>query len=466
MVDFLIQRMYNPLANINIDCGVDMPLWKYVKQAITDLEILNILHLNPIDDVSVKPFIHVGNWEWNPHPPASEIQIRRRETGDKLSTKSIDNTRIGILDFDIFCGARDKNKNLETEVVHNKIYIPIEDEKGRYLIGNTYYTEYQLVDKLLYPSGKDSITLKSLLPIKIKYDVERFYSIDGEEFYDCKIGNVMIFKTMEPILTCFIHVPMPLSYLGVYPLIQFCDHIDNDTDEFVYFKPNINLEEKGKKKKNTNTSPSVYNPDEDDSDDDKIFIKAYRKGLNKFEYVKSILGMAITIIETHKPQNIDELRNPTWWVYQLSHYENIIEHRGACHEMHVARMLDTISAQVLPMPECDKRIMISLLRYVLQTEFEQINIFSYDNKRLRLNEVISTIITAQVSAKLKSMFRFGSLIKMKEMLPLMKFNPQIILKNINKLGTIHTADFANDLDYYHSLRATKKGPNNVRSIFS
>lgn len=453
MTDFLIQRMYNPLASINIDCGVDTPLWQYVKQAVTDLEILNILHLNPIDDVSVKPFIHVGNWKWNPHPMASEIQYKRRETGDKLSTKSIDNTRIGILEFDILCGARDKNKNLETEIVHNKIYIPIEDDKGRYLLGNTYYTEYQLVDKLLYPSGKDSIILKSLLPIKIKYDMEKFYAIDGEECYDCKIGNVMIFKTMEPILTCFMHVPMPLSYLGVYPLIQFCDCISNDQDEFVYFKPNINSDNKGKKKSDT---PVVYNPD-DDTDTDKIFVKAYRKGLEKFEYVKSILGMSINLIETHKPQNIDELRNPTWWVYQLSHYENIIEHRGACHEMHVARMLDTISAQVLPMPECDKRIMISILRYVLQTEFEAINIFSYDNKRLRLNEVISTIITAHVSAKLKSMFRFGSLIKMKEMLPLMKFNPQIILKNINKLGTIHTADFANDLDYYNYLRGTKKG---------
>ena len=458
MIEFVINRMYNPLSSINVDLGKDMPLYKYVQKAINDLEILNILHLNPIEEEveSVKPFIHIGGWKWNPHPPASELQYKRRETGDKLSTKSIDNSRLGILEFDILYGARDKNRNLEQAVEHNKIFIPIEDDKGRYLLGNTYYSEFQLVDKLLYPSGKDSITLKSLLPIKIKYDNERFYAIDGEEAYDCKIGNVQIFKTMEPIITCFMHVPSPLAYLGVHPLIQFCDEIGDDLDEYVYFKPNMDIV----KKKNTRREPIVYKAYEDDSTN-KIFVKAYRKALEKFEYVRSILGMAVNLIEQHKPGDIDDLNNPKWWVYKLSHYENIIEHRGACHEMHVARMLDTISAQVLPLPECDKKIMISILRYVLQTEFESINIFSYDNKRLRLNEVVSTIVTAQVSAKLKSMFRFGALIKTKEMAPLMKFNPQLILKNINKLGTIHTSDFTNDLDYTSMLKCTKKGPNSL-----
>ena len=67
-------------------------------------------------------------------------------------------------------------------------------------------------------------------------------------------------------------------------------------------------------------------------------------------------------------------------------------------------MLDTISANVLPIPDIDKRSMIALLRYVLQTEFTDVNIYSYENKRLRLNEVISTIVTAEVSEKLKKMF--------------------------------------------------------------
>lgn len=432
MKHFLIKNMHNPMSDIKVDLGVDTPLWIYVKKAIQDIELINVLSLNPIEGDPVTPFIHVGNWQWDPHPLSEEIQYRRRETGTKLSTKLIGDTRIGILQFDIFYGARDKNKKLVTDTIHNKIYIPIEDDQGRYLIENILYQEYQLVDKLLYPSGKNSITLKSLLPIVISYEDISEYSMDGY-VVDSKIGMVKIFKTMEPILACFMHVAAPLSYLEVFPILQFCDHISDDKDEYEYFQPNENAE---------------------------VYVKAYRKGIEQFDYARSILVMSIALIRKYKPETIEEMRDPKWWVYQLSYYDNIIEHRGACHEMHVARMLDTISAQVLPIPEVDKRIMISLLRYVLQTEFD-VNIYSFENKRLRLNEVISTIVTAEVSSKLKSMFKFGILIKIKDMEQLLKFHPQIILKNIHNLMTVHSIDFANDLDYYQQLRWTKKGPNSL-----
>jgi hypothetical protein len=105
--------------------------------------------------------------------------------------------------------------------------------------------------------------------------------------------------------------------------------------------------------------------------------------------------------------------------------------------------------------------MIALLKYVLQTEFE-VNVYSYDNKRLRLNEVISTIVTANVSAKLKNMFKYGILLTMKDVLPILKFPPELILKNLRKsCQTIHDIDFANDLDYYQQLRFTKRGPNSL-----
>ena len=430
MTEYVIKKMQNPLAGIQVDLGVDKPLWRYVQKAVQDIEVLNILNLYKYDKDLQAPFIHVINWKWNPHPLAEEIQYRRRETGDKLLTKSIGDTRIGILEFDIYCGARDKNKNIVQEVVHNKLYVPIEDEHGNYLIDHPLFSEYQLVDKLLYPSGKNSFTLKSLLPVVIKYEEATETSMSGY-VVSSKIGMVKIFTTMEPILACFMHIPGPLCYLGAYPVLQFSDHVrEEDKDEYEYFQPI---------------------PDRD------IYIKAYRKGLEKFDYIRSILVMAIPLIKKYNPANIDELNSPEWWIYQLSYYDNIIEHRGSCYQMHVARMLDTISANVLPIPDIDKRSMIALLRYVLQTEFTDVNIYSYENKRLRLNEVISTIVTAEVSEKLKKMFKFGMLLKMTDMQPAVKFRPDLILKSIYKLGTVNPIDFANDLDYPQHLRWTKKG---------
>ena len=434
MIDYIIKNMVNPLSGIQVDLGVDKPLWKYVQKAVQDIEVLNILKLYRYDKSLDAPFIHVINWKWNPHPLAEEIQYRRRETGDKLLTKSIGDTRIGILEFDIYCGARDKNKNIVQEVVHNKLYIPIEDEHGNYLIDHQLYSEYQLVDKLLYPSGNNSFTLKSLLPVVIKYEEATETSIDGY-IVTSKVGMVKIFTTMEPILACFMHIPSPLCYLGAFPILQFSDHVrQEDKDEYEYFQPI---------------------PDRD------IYVKAYKKGLAKFDYIRSLLVMALPLIRKYNPENIDELNSPEWWIYQLSYYDNIIEHRGSCYQMHVARMLDTISANVLPIPDIDKRSMIALLRYVLQTEFNDVNIYSYENKRLRLNEVISTIVTAEVSEKLKKMFKFGMLLKMSDMQPAVKFRPDLVIKNIYKLGTVHVTDFANDLDYPQHLRWTKKGPNSL-----
>lgn len=429
MIDRFIKDYNNPLAGIKVDLGIDQPLWMYVKQAIQDIEIINVLGLYQIQDASTPPFIHVCNWKWRPHPRSEEIQHRRRETGDKLVTKSIGDIRVGILEFDIYCGARDKNKNLETHVIHNKVYVPIEDENGRYLLDNIQYSEYQLVDKLLYPSGKDSITLKSLLPIVIKYDEVSETSIDNQMIW-AKLGMVKIFKTMEPIMTCFMHVPSPLVYLGVFPILQWSDRVMDDKDQFMYFKPISDVD---------------------------IYVKAHIEGLQKFAYVRSILVMTLSMIRKFKPQNMDELMDPKWWIYQLSYYENAVEHRGACHEMYVARMLDTISARVLPIPECDKRNMTSLLRYVLQTEFTGVNIYSFENKRLRHNEVISTIVTEEVSAKLKKMFTYGTQLKMADMQSHLRFGSGLILKKINKLGTVHVTDFSNDLDYPQGLRFTRKG---------
>lgn len=431
MIDRCIPGMHNPLEETTVDMGKDKPLWFYVMKAISGLQVINLLRLYPIEGAENAPFIEVCNWKWNPHPSPDQIQTRRRETGVKLKTKTVGDNRIGILEFDVYIEARDKNKNLEREVVHNVLHIPIEDDKGRYFLDNLRYSEYQLVDKLLYPNGEDSFIIKSLLPVVIRYEEATVHSITGT-LITSKVGMVKIFTTMEPILSCFMHVPAPLSYLEVFPILQFCDHISEyDQNEYEYFKPLHDV--------------------------DDIYIKAHKKGLRKFEYVQNILVMAMKLIEKHHPNNIEQLRDPKWWIYELSYYEPNVEHRGACHQMYVARMLDTISAEVLPIPEIDKRVMISLLKYILQTTFDDMNFFSFENKRLRKNEVISTIITALVSEKLKKMFKFGCMIKMTDIQPLVKFSPDCIRRKMYELGTVHAIDFANDLDYYHFFSYTRKG---------
>lgn len=441
MIDYFMKHAFNPLSEVKAKLCSDQPLWRYVQMAIQDIEVINMLKLYSIDDdenaISVKPFIYVGNWNWDPHPPISKIKFRRRETKDSVQTKNISNSRLGILSFDIKFGARDKNKNLETDCIHNQIYIPIEDERGRFFLDSVRYSEYQLVDKLLYEKG-GAYVLKSLLPIEIRYEEVAEISTTGV-FYTMEIGNVKIFNNMEPVLSCFMHIPLPLCYLGVFPLVQFCDHISDDSEWYEYFKP---------------------------LEDRDIYVKGYRKALDKFKYVRSILAMACHILRVHEPKDINETNDPKWWIYKLSYNSNTIEHKGACYEMYVARMLDTISAQVMPIPEIDKRNMVTLLRYFLQTDFSNLDTLSYDNKRLRLNEAISTIVSTNVSAKLKTMFKYGALITVDKMREVLKFNQELILANIWSTGLINSIDFTNDLDFFKRLKYTKNGPNSLGRLDS
>jgi hypothetical protein len=46
----------------------------------------------------------------------------------------------------------------------------------------------------------------------------------------------------------------------------------------------------------------------------------------------------------------------------------------------------------------------------------------------------------------------------------LKFNSSLILKKLNRLGTVHVTDFANDLDYTQGLKYTRKGPNSLGRV--
>lgn len=436
MLNTVVPEAYNPFNDIQVNTVNEYPLWQYVVMALNDISTINVLSLYRTEQMKDEPvpFVDCVNFSWNPHPVDSAIYRKRRETGDKVQTKSPTPQRIGILSFDFAYGSRDKNKKIVKDLIHNQIYIPIEDDKGRYLIDNILYQQNQMVDKLLYPSGADSITLKSLLPIVINYGEPESIVGSSGLIVTAKIPSVKIFNSMEPIISCFMHIPLPLSYLCVYPILEFVDHKEDDLEEYEYFQP---------------------------CEDVDYYIKAYRDGLETFEYVRMILLSVYKLIESYKPQSYAELVNPHWWIYESSKHENMLEHRGAIQTVHVSRMLDTISALSLPIPENDKRTMVYLLRYVLQTKFSNINIYSLENKRFRRNEIISTIITAEISAKLKKMFGYGIWIPKKEIEPTLHIRPDIIIKNLYKLQTIHTIDFANDMDFIQQNKYTRKGPNSI-----
>ena len=82
LTHYFIKNYENPMNDIKVNLGEDQPLYQYIKKAIQDIEVLNILPMYKVDDSVVAPFIHVMNWKWNPHP--TSVSSKRNWTEDDI----------------------------------------------------------------------------------------------------------------------------------------------------------------------------------------------------------------------------------------------------------------------------------------------------------------------------------------------------------------------------------------------
>ena len=290
-----------------------------------------------------------------------------------------------------------------------------------------------MVDKLRYPLSKNTVVYKSLMPILMKYTQTTETSIDG---YECigRSATVRIFNADVNVMTCFMHIANPFMFLQLFPMISFVDHVSDDKDLWEYFKP---------------------------LEDREIYLRCYRPGLDEFHYFRSIVNMTIEVVKKYKPMDVADAINNEWWIYILSYNEDMIEHKGPAHQMHIGRMLDTITSRVLPIPVNDRLTIFTFLRFTLQSELKPVDIMSLESKRFRRNEMISTIVTELISRKLKTIFRYGVSITMSELESLCRFQPTMITKKLYEIGTMHPCDFVNDNDYPHRQKWTKRGPNSL-----
>lgn len=440
MIKFMLPNYHPDMEEVTDRSEMDAPLYLYIKDALKEIEIINMIgrwRFNTVEDrykgIESWPEIHITDFKWNPHPKSEELVFKRRETSDKIATKSIYDLRLGILSFNMVLKARNNNKIVETSIIPNSVYVPIEDEHGRFIIKGVRYMDTQMVDKLRYPLGKNTDVFKSLMPILMKYSQSTETSIDGYVSTG-RSATVRIFNSDVNVMTCFMHLANPFMFLELFPMISFTGYIADDKNLWEYFKP---------------------------LEDRDIYIKCYRPGLDEFHYLRSILNMTMEVVRKYKPLDVSDAVNPEWWIYILSYNEDMIEHKGAAHQMHIGRMLDTITSRVLPIPINDRLTIFTFLRFTLQTELKDVDIMSLESKRFRRNEMISTIVTSLISEKLKMIFRYGVSITMSDLESLCRFQPTMITKQLYKIGTMHPTDFVNDNDYPNRQKWTKRGPNSL-----
>jgi len=373
-----------PLMNKLFD--EDLP--SYIFSSFQGLEIL--------------PNIKILGYEWVADEDKYDINdhvIRRNSNKNKI-IKNIAETRCGVMYIDAEVSGLDKNGITKVHYIKKPIIIPIQDDKGYYLIkGKKCYLIYQLVDKMLYPSF-GAVTIKSLMPICVKTTKEEFQetckkvneNTDIVNTWTIPIYHIQIFKSAINVLLIYSHlgISKTLNFMEVDRFIKVLDKNSEFPikDDTIYF-------DCGKK-----------------SD---IVVAAKRDIFEKEIYIKSIVGCLVKLFESTKIkfENIDNWEE---WMIIVGGKNTI--RRGMYQHIFFNRLLDDVTRKELKINDYDKQNIYYLLRWIIQnyhTLWAKDNL-SMVNKRLRCNEYLGSLITAEISKRINRLVSLGDKATIREYL--------------------------------------------------
>ena len=417
----------------------DRPLVEYIEDAWRSLEIVKN--------------IKIMKFEYNDNE--SEIDInkfifkreKKKKKKDRVNYKFVNNDRYGCLTVWIQITAEEKDqRTLETsvhqKVIKKQMLIPLQDEDGYYYIkGKRYYIIYQLVDKSTYTSAS-SVTLKSLMPIAVKRGSIRTEDlvkselskkdVCGTEFL-LPIYNVFVFKKEIPIILFFAAngLDYALSFLGVDNVLKFIENIDNmDNDNYLYFQISS-----------------------------KLFIEVNKQIFLKYPYIQGMVGMFLHVCTNRF--TLQDLNNKDIWIKKLSN-NNTVE-KGSDILVFFNRLLDETTKKILMLDDYNKDDIYSLLRWIMQNfnELRMKDNLSLDNKRLRCNEYVASLLTQEFSKRLNRIITLGAKATLADFSDMFRFSGVILIQKMHSSGILRFDDTINDMDFFSRFKYTTKGPHSL-----
>jgi hypothetical protein len=127
------------------------------------------------------------------------------------------------------------------------------------------------------------------------------------------------------------------------------------------------------------------------------------------------------------------------------------------------RMLDEITKDVIKVHDENKKNIYSALRWMIQNfnELRKKDNLALENKRLRCNEYIASLLTKAFSDRLNRIISLGNKVTLDKVKEIFKFSGDIILQKLYKSGLLRYDDKINDMDFFSKLKFTLKGPNSL-----
>lgn len=340
----------------------------------------------------------------------------------------LQDSRVGEMTLKFRLTCKDGTAN-----VTKKILLPVADKDGYYIIkGKKYFLMYQLVDASTY-MVKGILSLKSLMPVKIRRVKKVVTDIDNNE-YIAPIYMTLVYRKDVDIFKIFFAkfgVKKTFEYFSIDKLIRFVEEVEDNVNN-IYFRIN-----------------------------NKIYLEVNRNFFHKHQYVQSMAFMVLNICTNRlEMSNID---SKEYWIEKLGDIVNSKYNKyekGKSTLLSIDRMLDEITKSILKLHPENTTDIFAILRWLVQNfnELKKKNSQDLNNKRLRQNEYIASILTAEFSDKLNRMVG-GKNLTLDQVKELFKFKGDLVITRLHKSGILRFDEKINDLDFFTKFKYTIKGPN-------
>lgn len=222
---------------------------------------------------------------------------------------------------------------------------------------------------------------------------------DNGTEYLLPVYNVFVFKKEIPIILFFVAngLDWALSFLGVDTIIKFIEdtnHIDEEKN--IYFEISS-----------------------------KLFIEVNKELFLKYPYIQGIVGMFLEVCTNRF--TLKDMYNKETWIKKLSN-NNTLE-KGNDILVFFNRLMDETTKKILMLDDFNKKDVYALLRWIMQNynTLRMKDNLSLDNKRLRCNEYVASLLTQEFSKRLNRIITLGSKATMGDFHDCFKFSGEILI---------------------------------------
>ena len=408
-----------------INRETDADLVDYIVDACKSLEILEYIEFLGYEYITNEADINTSEY----------IDAKTRQ-----KAKKSDVTRYMYLQDSRYAELRLKFKlecKGESKIIVKKILVPIVDKNNYYTIkGNKYFLMYQIVDNATYTT-KRALVLKSMMPVAMKVKSHTVKDTEGNS-YTAPIYTINVFRKDIDIMLFYlakIGIVKTLEYFSVDKIIRF-------TENTVGIKDNIYFH--------------ISN---------KMFIEVNRKFFTKYQYVRTITFMLLTI--TTNRLTPESLYDKLHWIETIGAIgttnKNNQYEKGLNTLTFFDRMIDDTTKRILKLHPIHKKNIYSILRWMIQNfdTLRKKDNLDLANKRLRCNEYIASLLTKTFSERVNRIIALGSKVTIHNVEEIFKFQGDILLSQLHRSGLLRYDARVNDMDFFEKLRITFKGPNSL-----